>query len=235
MKKFAFKFLLTLIATAVLAVAPVTQVAYAAEPSDSPVMVLSATTNGNEVTVEADLKMNTGIFGMTLELVYDESVMTLTGVEKGEALSALEPIWTNGYDVRPFVINWLDTKNKVNDTSTGIVLRMHFLIKETAPDGIYSIKLIGTDNQSVTYLDGNKIKAKSILIDDVKIKIEGDVAEAVDNADEEKPETRKTDVALIVTLSAVGAVVVATIVVLIVIFVKKKKGKKGKDRWEKVE
>ena len=237
MKKIALHFLLTLIAAAVFVVAPVTQVAYAEDLSEAPVMVLSTSTNGKEVTVEAVLKKNTGILGMTLELDYDSSVMALTNVEKGKALSDLDPIWSNGYDVKPFTINWLDTKNRVNDTSTGTVLRMRFQIKETAPDGVYTIRLKGSDNQSVTYLDNNTIKSKNILIGSAKIKVQGEVAEAIDPETEEEQEEKTPNIALIVSLSVIGSILVATGVVFVVIELKKKGKirKKGKDSWKKVE
>ena len=245
MKKNLWLVLITLFVMTISAVVPSGIAAYAADESEAPVMVLTATTSGKEVTVDAALKRNSGISGLTVEIVYDASAMTLINVERGSALSSLEYLTTNvatgkGYAVTPFMIIW---SGDDNDVTTGTVVRMRFLVKETAPDGDYPITLRGDGNNSVTYVYQGRVESKRILVDGVKIRLKGNVPEAVDPASEEEPEAEKPNIALIVSLSVVGSAVLAGGIVFIVLELKKqkkqikqkKKGKKGKETWEKVE
>ena len=130
MKKNLWLVLITLFVMTISAVVPSGIAAYAADASEAPVMVLTATTSGKEVTVDAALKRNSGISGLTVEIVYDASAMTLTNVERGSALSSLEYLTTNteqGYSHNPFRINWSGDEN---DTSTGTILKMRFSVKD---------------------------------------------------------------------------------------------------------
>ena len=241
MKKNLWLVLITLFVMTISAVVPSGIAAYAADESEAPVMVLTATTSGKEVTVDAALKRNSGISGLTVEIVYDASAMTLTNVERGSALSSLEYLTTNvdteqGYAITPFRINWSGDED---DSSTGTVVKMRFSVKETAADGDYSITLRGVGTKPVTY--SHNVESKNILIDGVKIRLSGDVLEAVDIAEEEaEAKDKKPNIALIVSLSVVGSAVLAGGIVFIVLELgkqkkQKKKGKKGKETWEKVE
>lgn len=235
MKRFAWHILLTLVATIFISVAPVTQTAYAEGITDAPVIVLSAATSGKEVTVEAALVRNSGISGLTVEITYDAEVMTLTNVERGNALSSLEHLTTNvdteqGYAITPFRINWSGDEN---DTSTGNVLKMSFLIKEAAPDGDYLITLKGVGSKPVSYLNGKQIETKGILIDSVKIRLKGDEIEPVAVEELKEPKETEPNVPLIVGLSVSGGVVVIAAGTCGVIFVVKKKGKKKS--WKEIK
>ena len=230
MKKFAWHFLLTLIATIALLVAPVTQVAYAAELTDAPVMVLSAKTSGKTVTVDAVLKQNSGISGLTVEIEYDTSAMKLTNVERGNTLSSLEYITTNpnteaGFSIIPFRINWSGDEN---DYSTGTILKMTFLLSEDVANGDYTIAL---RQKGLTYLDGGVVRSKNILIDNTKIRISGDVPQVIEggNTIEQTDETEphEPNILLIGVLSGVGSVAVIAIVALIM---QKAKSKKTKEK-----
>lgn len=207
--------------------APEKNVAYAAEPSNVPPLIaMSASTSGQEVIVDAVLENNTGILGMTVEIIYDDAAMTLINVERGEALSSLEYLTTNpdtpdGYSVRPFKINW---QGEQNDMSTGTLFRMRFLTKETAKDGEYTITLRRDGTRPVTYLDGKSVESKNVMIDGVKIKIKGNIPQTIDPAGE-----KEANIALIVSLSVVGAAVVAAVVVIIIV------KKKGKRTWKKLQ
>ncbi len=57
------------------------QTVYADEISDPVVVILSPTVSDKEVTIQANLSKNTGLSGLTLEIDYDSSAMTLTNVE----------------------------------------------------------------------------------------------------------------------------------------------------------
>lgn len=234
MKKYSWLILISLFIMAISVVVPSGNAAYAAEITDEPVMVLSATTSGKEVAVDAVLKRNSGISGMTVEIEYDASAMTLTNVERGNALSSLEYLATNteqGYSITSFRINWL---GKENDTSTGSVLKMYFSIKETAQDGDYLITLKGVGEKPVAYLNGKQIETKRILIDGVKIRLKGDVIEAVAVGEEFKEtEEKKPNIPLIVGLSVTGGIIVLAAVTCVVVVVVMKKGKKKS--WKEIK
>lgn len=231
MKRSVLRSVILLIAMMVLSIAPSTCAAYAASLSDAPVMVMSATLSGDEVTVYAILRQNTGIMGMTLEIEYDATAMTLTKVERGEALSSLEYMTTNintaeGYAKKPFVLNWSGEKN---DSSAGTIVRMTFRMKESVADGEYDITL-KPDEGIVAYWDKD-VKSKNILIDGAKIKVVNNVAEVVLK---ETDEGEEVDLALVISLSVVGGVLFAGSVVA-VILVLKKYNIIGKKSWKKVE
>ncbi len=220
--------------------------AYAEDLAEEPIIVMSATDAGRELTVKVTLRRNSGISGMTLQLAYDSSVLELTNVERGDALKSLEYLTTKvdseqGYAITPFRINWSGDKN---DTSTGTILWMTFLIKDSTPDGDYNIALRAPE-KVVTYLDGKSIKTKRVLINGVKIRLNGDTIETFTyNEDNSKPaETKKSNVALIVSLSVAGGLAFvggSTLVILSIM--RRKKGKKGKksknkgnETWTKLE
>ena len=234
MKKYSWLILISVLIIAISVVVPSGNAAYAAEITDAPVMVLSATMDGKEVTVDAVLKRNSGISGMTVEIEYDASAMTLTNVERGNALSSLEYLTTNteqGYSHNHFRINWSGDEN---DTSTGTILKMRFSIKETTPDGEYLITLKGVGEKPVSYLTGNQVETKRILIDGVKIRVSGDEIEAVATGEEIKEtEEKKPNIPLIVGLSVTGGVIVIAAVACVIVFVVMKKGKKKS--WEEIK
>ena len=108
--------------------------AYSITGSDGEI-VLSASKNNNKVDVTVRLNKNCGINSMLVELVYDTNALTLTGFDKGSALSTLDLMTTNvntekGYAITPFRFDYLNT-NK-NDASTGVMFTLHFSKKKNA-------------------------------------------------------------------------------------------------------
>ena len=108
--------------------------AYSITGSDGEI-VLSASRNNNKVDVTVRLNKNCGINAMNFTLDYDTDSLTLTGYDKGSALSDLDLITTNtqtdkGYSITPFKFDYLNT-NK-NDSSTGVLLTLHFSKKKSA-------------------------------------------------------------------------------------------------------
>ena len=121
----------------------------------------------HEIEIDVSVKENTGVCAMLLSLVYDTSVFTLIDLEHGEAFSSLSPIHTNteteeGYGIYPFKITYLGEEN---DTSVGHMMTLRFRVREDAPDGSYTITLKHERDQGVTYLKGNEILTKNLLID----------------------------------------------------------------------
>lgn len=207
--------------------APVSTTVFAASLSDNAVITLSGEITEQEIVVKAYLRQNTAINGMTAEISYDTSAMTLKNIERGTALSSLDYMTTNvdtekGYAITPFIINW---SGDANDGLTGVLVTMHFTVKETANDGEYAITL-KTERNSVTYIDGG-VKTKSALVDGVKIKIKGSVAETI--VTETTANTNNTSKTILIASLSAAAV---TIVVFTVVLIVKLRGKKA---WTKIE
>ena len=129
-------------------------------------IVLSGQLNGNKVDVTVRLNKNCGINAMNLTLAYDTKVLTLTGMDKGSALSSLNLMTTNtqtekGYAITPFKFDYLNA-NK-NDASTGVMFTLHFSVKK----GAKGSTVVGLQYQSgkITSLTNNGIVRKSFAVD----------------------------------------------------------------------
>lgn len=200
----------------------------AASLSDNAVITMSGENKEQDIIVKASLRKNTGINGITTEISYDTSVMTLTNVERGEALSTLEYMTTNvetekGYAITPFIINWSGDKN---DDSSGLLITMHFVIKEGASDGEYRVAL-KTEKNTVTYIDEG-VKTKSALIDGVKIYIKGNAVEKIVDEAPNEDEDKTRNIIIIASVSGGATILVATGTFL---FFKLK----GKKKWTKIK
>lgn len=219
--------LIILILSLCLISIPASMTVFAASLSDNAVITLSGEITEHEVVVKANLRQNTGINGMTVEISYNTSAMTLTNVERGSALPLLDYMTTNvetekGYAITPFKINWSGDEN---DNSTGVLVTMHFTVNETANDGEYAVTLI-TDKESITYIDGG-VKTKSALIDGVRITIKGSSAETI--VPDTTPNTNNTSPIILIISLSVAAVAIVTFTVLLM------KRLKGKKAWTKIE
>lgn len=117
---------------------------YVEEVQDTtPTIVVSDATakvGATDVKVTLSIRNNPGILGMTLALNYDESVMTLTGVEKGDALN--EMTFT-----KPKILGsgckfpWDAEEVLPEDATNGEMLTLTFSISDTAAAGSYDVSL----------------------------------------------------------------------------------------------
>ena len=202
---------------------------YAVNISDNAVIILSGNFNEKgELVIDANLTNNPGISGMTLELVYNKNVMTLTNVKFGTALASLEPLTTKtdtelGYSITPFKFNYL---GKENDFSTGNLFTLTFKLDENIKDGIYRVSLKYTKNQDVNYIDNNgELKTKNLYIDNAEIEIkDNSVLQIVSVRDEEKSSTW-----IVILCVSVGVVAVGTTTAIILL----KKRRNWKRLWIK--
>lgn len=88
---------------------------------------------GETVDVNINLKHNPGILGLTLILEYDESMMTLTKVSAGEALSYLEMTAPAGSAMESGCkLLWDAETMKDADTKDGVIATLTFKIAENA-------------------------------------------------------------------------------------------------------
>ena len=221
--------IIVFIFTAIILTAPLCRTniyTSAAELSDNAVIALSGEIDDENVSVDAVLIQNTGLNGLTVEISYDTNIMTLTNVTRGSGLSSLDYITTNvetekGFGIIPFKINWSGDKN---DESTGLLFNMSFSVKENVRDGKYFLTLKTERDQSATYIAGDDIATKNVLINGVQVEIIGSKPKAV----EEVISQGEVNVLLWVSLS-VAAVAVISLIVVIILKIK------GKRSWTKIE
>ena len=174
MKKISIYLLLTFLIISSYFTSPVQKV-FAESITDNSVIILTGKIiDEGELVINANLTVNTGISGMTLELSYDKMAMTLSNVVFGEALSSLEPITTNtktneGFSITPFKINYMGNEN---DFSKGNLFTLTFKINENVKNGNYKVSLKYSKNRDVNYYDDNKeVKTKNLYIDNTEIEI----------------------------------------------------------------
>ena len=187
-----------------------------------------------EIEIDVVVEENSGVSAMLLSLEYDTSVFTLTDLEYGDALSSLSPIHTNtetpeGYGVYPFKITYL---GDANDTSTGKMMTLRFSVRDDAPDGIYTIALQYSRDKDVTYLYGNEILTKNLLIDIAKITLsESNVTDIEIISDENGQDGFITDsVEMYLLISACSLTMAGGCFVLVLVLLKRKKIRK----WKKI-
>lgn len=205
---------------------------YAASIEDNSVIILSGeVSEDNKLIIKATMTENTGISGMILELSYDSSVMTLSNLEFGQALSKLEPITTNpqteeGYGITPFRINYLA---KDNDFTTGVMFTLTFDLFENIPNGNYIITLKYEKNKDVNYYDDNKdVKTKNILIDYAEVKIENSAVKEVISVPENEIIKSNSNNWIIILSVSVGFTLLIGVSIFVVIKIIKRK------KWEKI-
>ncbi len=98
---------------------------------------------GQTFSVDVVLSGNEGLMDLYLILTYDSTVMTLIGVENGDALGTLTPTNYNtetsaGYGHIPFTMMW---DGREPDRSNGTIISLIFESYVNAPAGTYPIIL----------------------------------------------------------------------------------------------
>ena len=148
--------------------------AEAAEAKDGKIKTSYVLNNGKaDVTVR--LEQNCGINAMQLVLTYDEDLLTLTGVDKGDALSTLRYTTTNtstekGYSITPFNFIYNGTSN---DSSTGVLFTLHFSVKKGADAESAKVDLRYNTITSVTASGDTERKSFSITQTKIALKSSG--------------------------------------------------------------
>lgn len=197
--------------------------------SDNIVIYFTTSANDGNIDISAKINSNSGITNMLLTLEYDESVVEFVGYDKGVALQNLDLMTTNtqteqGYSIKPFNFNWF-SENVTNDFSVGEFLKLHFVLRDDAPNGNYRITLSYVRDRDISYVDGDELKTKNAVIGEVRFEVKNNAITDFDdiNADED------SSVLLIVGISA-GLVIVIGASIFVAVSIKNKKKKK----WVKV-
>ena len=104
------------------------------------ISVSHADAKPGEKTVEVALSVwnNPGIVGMTLDLDYDESVLTLTAIKRGDALSELN--FTKPKDLADGCrLPWDAETVSAEEATNGVALILRFTVSDTAAPGEYKV------------------------------------------------------------------------------------------------
>lgn len=216
MKRIFIFMLLTFMLVASCFTSP-SQKAFATSISDNSVIILSGNVKGqNKLVLKANLTVNTGISGMTLELSYNKTVMVLSNVVFGTALSSLNPITTNtetaqGYAITPFKFNYMGQEN---DFSTGTLFTLTFDIMDNVKDGSYVVSLKYAKNEDVNYYDEkNDVKTKNLYIDNAEIQIKNNSVAQIASVGGNK-QTSKIWIIVCVSIASVAVVTSGILIAL---------------------
>jgi hypothetical protein len=100
---------------------------------------------GETIKLIVSIKNNTGFAGFTLRASYDKNALTLTKIEQGEVLNAMDASGLIS-NVSVGVANWAST---TNTTGNGSLMAMTFSVNHDAAAGDYSVTLTAEDFFSV--------------------------------------------------------------------------------------
>ena len=129
------------------------------------ITVSEVTVEQGTETVEVPISIagNTGILGLQLQVQYTEG-LTLTGVEKGEALTGLSFTAPGDLTADPITLMW-DGESNV-DTSNGVIATLTFTVPADAGD--YAIEITNS-----IVLDEDLYDVEVTIVDG-KVSVEGD-------------------------------------------------------------
>ena len=207
------------------------QPAFAADLSDNIVLQLTETHTEDQIVIDANLIVNTGISAMTLELVYDKTVLEFTGYQEGTALGQLDLMSTDlsRDPTLPVKFNWFNQNPEVeNDFSTGNLLQIRFALKPDSQSGKYEIGFKYDPEGGIVY---NNVSPKAAAIGKAIVNVE---TNKITKIEIEKAESsgKRVNIPLIVGV-AVAAVAVSGAVITVLV-IKTRKEKRKKKNWLKL-
>ena len=216
-----------------LAAVFVTSLSVGAEVGNTVLVFRGKAQSERELSVEVTVEENGGVCAMLLALEYDTSAITLTGLEYGTALLALDPIHTDiqgpeGYGVYPFRISY---SGEENDTSVGRMMTLHFRVKDDAPDGTYNITFSYERNKDVTYLGDGEILTKNLLIDGARVTLQEREVLQIKTFSAANASQKTTQQSKLLIPIVIGGIVVAGVGVGVFLLLKKRKKDK---KWIKL-
>lgn len=107
---------------------------------------------GQTVKVTVSIADNPGIIALRQSIVYDMSVLELTGVQNlGLLAGYTEPSPTVS---SPYTLRWADSLATKNNTKNGAIAELTFRIKDTAKEGTYTINVNHLEARNA---DGSKL------------------------------------------------------------------------------
>lgn len=109
--------------------------------------------DGDNLVVNVDIADNNGIATMKLALTYDQTALTLVGVERGTALGDMILSQSGTLDTAPYTLMWMADDNCYDE---GNALKLRFAVKDGVSSGAYDVALTYNRSTDVTYFDNNK-------------------------------------------------------------------------------
>ena len=103
---------------------------------------VTAAPGDKEVVVPVLIENNPGVLGMMLSISYDETVMSMTSVENGEAVSEVLTLTQSNSLDTGCVFVWDGLEISDEEIKNGAILLMKFNIDNNAPDGNYQIVIV---------------------------------------------------------------------------------------------
>lgn len=144
-------------------------IACGAEKSQLPTITVKTVEGsaGQDVAVTVVMKNNPGITSLDFSVTYDKEWLTLLSQENGTLLGG--QMNSQSFEEIPYYCGWFNAFQVNNCTKDGILLTLHFHVKENAPDGFYSVtitekEVIGynaklTEKRFQTYTGGIRTKS----------------------------------------------------------------------------
>ncbi|MGN0813783.1 MAG: cohesin domain-containing protein [Candidatus Coproplasma sp.] len=199
---------------------PFSITAYASESSPL-VFSVNGTRQNDEIFATVKLVKNTGVTAMTLTVSYDSEVCEYIGYTKKSALSEMSFLASEQGSEK--VIFLYDSSTLQNVTSTGELLELRFKLRENIPAGEYYIGLL-TNECVAEYMDGKEAKTKSIIVDSLKVTVNGSgsVVELLTQESEDPTDNSEGLGTLAIVLISVGSAVVAAGIVVAVILLRRR-------------
>ena len=96
---------------------------------------------GETVDVDVRVDGNPGVVAALLNISFDTPALTLTGVDNGEIFADDTAVFSKDYSLVPFTVLWEDGLSTENYTADGILVTLHFAVKDDAEPGNYAITL----------------------------------------------------------------------------------------------
>lgn len=97
---------------------------------------------GETVDVEVRMDGNPGVVAALLNIDYDVSVLTLTGADNGTVFADDTAVFSKDVSLVPFTVLWEDGLSAENYTADGVLVTLHFTVKDDAAPGNYTITLL---------------------------------------------------------------------------------------------
>ncbi len=131
--------------------------------------------SGSTVDLPISLENNPGIISMMLHVSYDSSVMSLTGVTDAGKLGT--QYHNTDYTLNPYILSWADDTATENNCYNGVIVTLHFQIREDASEGTYPVtisynkdnaEIYNSDFEPVFFnLEQGAVTVQNVLIGDV--------------------------------------------------------------------
>ncbi|MBQ7542146.1 MAG: hypothetical protein IJT44_07645 [Clostridia bacterium] len=111
---------------------------------------------GRTADVAVRIGNNPGVAALLLNIDYDPSVLTLTGVDNGEVFADDTTIFGKDTAKVPYTLIWEDGLSAENHTADGVLATLHFAVNPDAPEGDCAITP-EIDEGSTFDVDLNKV------------------------------------------------------------------------------